>query len=141
MNKHLMIHDQTLPTFFTNIECNIRTNKKGHQNVQIWFQWIGLNFIFLQSIVMGARESETLTSTPNLGHYHLMLRLCLPKFPCIFTLWNLSDHDVTSIGLGLNRFKFKYFKLVPSWLQLLAILLIVVLILIFKVLLLFFSWL
>ncbi len=97
-----------------------------------------LNFIFLQSIVMGAKESETLISTSNLGHCHLLLRLCLPKFPCIFTLWNLNDCDVTNIGFELNRFKLKYFKLIPSWLQLLAILLIVVLILIFKVLLFFF---
>jgi hypothetical protein len=33
---------------------------------------------------MGAKESETLISMPNLGHCHLLLHLCLPKFSLNF---------------------------------------------------------
>jgi hypothetical protein len=86
-----MIHDRTLPTLLTNIECNIRTNKKGYQNVHLWFQQTRfLKKLFFQSMVMGAKESETLISMANLGHCHLLFHPCLPKLSLNFLFLELK---------------------------------------------------
>jgi len=49
MNIVLLMHEQmfndpwlNIATLFTNIECIIKTNRKGHKNVHIWFQWTWL---------------------------------------------------------------------------------------------------
>jgi len=41
-------------------------------------------YMFFQSKVTWARESKTLILPPTLGHCHLLLQLCLPKFCACF---------------------------------------------------------
>jgi len=87
MSIILLMHEQmfndpwlNISTLFTNIECIIRMNRKGHKNVHLWFQQTWLKNVFFLLMMMRARESKTLLFLFTRDHHHFLLQLHLPKF-------------------------------------------------------------
>jgi hypothetical protein len=105
-------------------------HKDEQKRAQKYSSFVSIDMIFKTNVFSinddRAKESETLISLLDLGHYHLLLWLRLLKKIACFFFWSLGDHDVANTTLKLNHLKFKRFKLAPSWLQVLTTLLVVV---------------
>jgi hypothetical protein len=116
----LLMHEQMLndpwakvTTLFTNIECIIWTNKKGHKNVHLSFQWTWfLKICFLIDNNRGKRakcyffNSVLATTTSSFGYVY-------QNFACVSSLWSSCDHDVIGTTFELNHLELKHFKLAP----------------------------
>jgi hypothetical protein len=91
MSIILFMHEQMLndpwpnvTTLFTNIECIIRMNKKGHKNVHFWFQRTWLKIYVFSINSDRAKENKTVIFPLAFGHHSLLLWLHLPKFSKLF---------------------------------------------------------